>query len=72
MANIENLKPFRKGQSGNPKGRPPIGAAIAELARGEIERRGLVEKLGAIAARRGWLASVWQRTARKAVSARRV
>lgn len=24
MANIKNLKPFTKGTSGNPKGRPPV------------------------------------------------
>jgi len=24
MANEKNLKPFKKGQSGNPKGRPPL------------------------------------------------
>ena len=46
-------RPWPKGQSGNPKGRPPIGAAIAEAARDEIERRSLVGKLGTIAAGRG-------------------
>ena len=24
MSNTQNLKPFRKGQSGNPDGRPPV------------------------------------------------
>ena len=43
-------RPWPKGQSGNPKGRPPSGPAIAELARDEIERRALVTKLGAVAA----------------------
>src|SRR5437879_964973 len=46
-------RPWGKGESGNPKGRPPTGLAIAELARDEIERRGLVAKLGGIAARKG-------------------
>jgi hypothetical protein len=52
-----NLKPFRSGAewTGNRKGRPPIGAAIAEMARDVITRRGLVEKLGSIASRKGSL-----------------
>jgi hypothetical protein len=48
--NEKNLKPWRKGQSGNPAGRPRVGLAIAEQARTEIARRDLVGKLGAIAA----------------------
>jgi len=44
-------RPFPKGVSGNPKGRPPTGRAIAELARTEIDKHGLVVKLGHIAAR---------------------
>ena len=51
--NNENLKPFQPGQSGNPAGRPRLSLAIAELARNEIERRGLLAKLGAIASRKG-------------------
>lgn len=31
MANPQNLKPFPKGVSGNPKGRPPKGQAFADL-----------------------------------------
>ncbi|HEY7339187.1 MAG TPA: DUF5681 domain-containing protein, partial [Bryobacteraceae bacterium] len=42
---------WRKGQSGNPGGRPKRGTAIAELARRQIERHRLIEKLGSIGAR---------------------
>lgn len=40
-----------RGQSGNPRGRPKKGNAIADLARQQIEKHRLVEKLGSIAAR---------------------
>jgi len=39
-----------KGQSGNPKGRPRSGTAIAGLARSQLEKYKLVEKLGRIGA----------------------
>src|ERR1051325_10796433 len=42
-----------KGLSGNPKGRPREGAAIAGLARSQVERHKLIEKLGEIGARAG-------------------
>ena len=41
------------GESGNPKGRPREGTAIAGLARSQVQRRKLVEKLGQIGAREG-------------------
>src|ERR1051325_2994663 len=41
---------WSKGQSGNPRGRPRTGTAIAELARRQLEKHKLVEKLGSIAA----------------------
>ena len=42
-----------KGQSGNPKGRPREGTAIAGLARSQVQRHKLVEALGRIGARQG-------------------
>jgi hypothetical protein len=50
MTKKPNGRPWPKGQSGNPKGRPPTGLAIAELARAEVDKHGLVVKLGAMAA----------------------
>src|ERR1039457_1017200 len=47
-----------KGLSGNPKGRPREGTAIAGLARSQVERHKLVEKLGRIGAREGEYAEV--------------
>src|ERR1017187_1640332 len=47
-----------KGLSGNPKGRPREGTAIAGLARSQVERHKLVEKLGRICAREGEYAEV--------------
>jgi hypothetical protein len=46
------------GASGNPKGRPRTGLSIAELCRGQVEKRNLIEKLGQIAARVGEYAKV--------------
>jgi hypothetical protein len=41
---------WSKGKSGNPKGRPKKGVAIAELARLQIEKYKLIEKLASIGA----------------------
>jgi len=41
------------GESGNPKGRPREGDTIAGLARAQVQRHKLVEKLGKIGAREG-------------------
>ena len=42
-----------KGKSGNPRGRPKSRTAIADLARTQIEKHKLVEKLGSIGAGEG-------------------
>ena len=47
-----------KGESGNPRGRPRTGLSIAEMCRGQVEKRNLIEKLGQIAARVGDYAKV--------------
>jgi hypothetical protein len=46
----QTMSRWRKGQSVNPKGRPKSGTAIAELARRQVERHRLIEKLGSIGA----------------------
>ena len=47
-----------KGQSGNRKGRPRNGTAIAQLARAQVDKHKLVEKVGSIGARQGEYAKV--------------
>jgi len=49
---------WMKGLSGNPKGRPKEGSAIAGLARSQVERHKLIERLGGIGARAGEYAKV--------------
>ena len=49
---------WRRGQSGNPKGRPRAETAIAGLARSQVQRHKLVEKLARIGARQGEYAEV--------------
>ena len=41
---------WTKGHSGNPRGRPRAGTAIADLARRQVDKHKLVETLGNIAA----------------------
>jgi len=49
---------WTKGKSGNPRGRPKAGTTIAELARRQLDKHKLVEKLGSIAAGEQGLADV--------------
>jgi hypothetical protein len=49
---------WKPGQSGNPAGRPRTGNSAAELARQQIDKHALFEKLGCLAAREGEYAKV--------------
>jgi hypothetical protein len=44
---------WTKGQSGNAKGRPRIRGSIAELARAQLQKHKLIERLGRIGAADG-------------------
>jgi hypothetical protein len=50
MANEENLKPFKKGQSGNPEGRPKKIPEIDKLLADVLgeEKDGIIEAAKAI------------------------
>ena len=41
---------WTKGKSGNPRGRPKSGTAIADLARRQVDKHKLIDKLASIAA----------------------
>ena len=51
---------WAKGQSGNPRGRPRAGTAIADLAGRQVNQHQLIETLGSIAAAAGALVDVDQ------------
>ena len=41
---------WTKGKSGNPRGRPRSGTAVADLARRQVDKHKLIDKLASIAA----------------------
>ena len=55
---VRTMARWIKGKSGNPRGRPKDGTAIAGLARSQVERHKLIEKLGGIGARQGEFSEV--------------
>lgn len=58
LQSVRNMSQWSKGQSGNPRGRPKKQSAITELARSQISKHKLVEKLAAIAAGQGEYANI--------------
>jgi hypothetical protein len=43
--NPENLTPWKPGESGNPKGRPPKEEAVTDILRNTVDKQALVNKL---------------------------
>ncbi len=48
-----------KGKSGNPKGRPTNGSAIAGLARSQVEKYKLIDRLESLPAPPNTATSAW-------------
>lgn len=46
--NIANLKPFKPGESGNPKGRPKKGETFTDALREKMSKELLADKLYAL------------------------
>jgi hypothetical protein len=47
--NIQNLKPWKPGESGNPDGRSPKGEALTDILRSKLDKEAVAEKLIQIA-----------------------